>query len=126
MKDYLVDFLRKSAIHGIEQSELRGKIPKHIIDSENLAKLINGLLNEKMIEMKELPAIHIDPNRMQFFDRESIDHIKGVLKRKYKTGLVQGVYPLEVLFDQAHHVQEKVLITQFLNIRVHNFIFWKD
>ena len=126
MKDYLIDFLKKSAVNGIEQSELRGKVPKSTVDSETLAKLLRELETETRISITRLSGLHLDPNRLQFFEREAIDHIRNVLRRKYKSGLVEGVYPLDALFEDADKLREQVTITQFLNIRSYNFIFWRD
>lgn len=126
MKEYLKNFLSNNAVSGIEQSELRMKVPKYLIDSESLAKLLSELEKEGKISIERLQSLEIEPSRMQFFDKEAVDQIKKVLKRRYKTNMTSGVYPLDVLFEDRQSLKDQVSLTQFMHIRPHNFIFLVD
>lgn len=126
MKEYLKDFLRVYAHNGIESSELRQRVPKQLIDSENLARIIGELEKDKKIRVQNLPALHLDPNELHTFDDEVLEDIKMTLKRRYKTSLVEGNYPLDILFEDKQLMKERVVMTQFSNIATMTYIFWVD
>jgi hypothetical protein len=126
MKDYLKEFLKANAQMGIESSELRQKVPKQLIDSENLAKIIGELEKERKIRVQNLQALHLDPNRLHFFDKEALEAVKNTLRRRYKSQLVEGNYPLDILFEEKPHLKERVMLTEFANILTMTFIVWVD
>lgn len=124
IKEFLSRFLSQNAEFGMEQSILRARIPKETIDSGNLARAISDLEQEKKLFVVQLPGLQLDPNRLQFFDKAALEHVKHVLRKKYKCGLVEGIYPLDVLFEGNDKMRETVTVTHFLNIRLFNFIVW--
>lgn len=126
MREYLKSFLSNNAVSGIEQSELRMKVPKYLIDSENLAKLLSELEKEGKISIERHQALELEPPIMQFFDKEAVDQIKKVLKRRYKTNLISGKYPMDILFEDQPALKDQINMTQFMHVRPHNFIFYVD
>jgi regulator of replication initiation timing len=126
IKEFLGDYLRNNARLGIEQSELRSKVPKNVIDSHTLAKVVRELEQDRKVLVRQVPGLHLDPSRLHFFDREALEHVKKVLRKKYKTGLVEGIYPLDILFEGEETLKGKVALTEFTNIRLFTFIFYVD
>jgi hypothetical protein len=126
MKEYLKDFLKVYATNGIESSELRHKVPKQLIDSENLARIVGEFEKERKIRVQNLPALCLDSNRIQYFDSEALEAIKSTIKRRYRTGVVEGNYPLDILFEDKPHLKERIVLTEFSNIVPMTFIFWID
>jgi hypothetical protein len=126
MKEYLKDFLKTQAINGIESSDLRQKVPKHLIDSENLARIVGEFEKERKIRVQNLPALLLDSNTLQSFDAEAIDAIRLALKKRYRTGIVEGYYPLDILFEDHPHLKERFIRTEMNRILTMTFIFWVD
>jgi hypothetical protein len=126
VKDYLIDFLTRNAKNGVEQNELRSMIPKRIVPSEHLAKVITELEYQKAIAIKKMPAIQLDPVSASNYSKEVQSLFKSVLKTKFNRTIVHGVFSLETLFEARPDLKEKFLVSEFLNVKPMNFIFWCD